>query len=72
MKIIEFVKQNWATIFSGIGTAIVVAIIEGLRRSKNRHIKNENLNRHTVKQSAKAGDGSKVIQAGRDANIGSE
>ena len=61
---LDFIKDNWEILFSGIGTAIVVAIIGYLLRQRRRNSSN------SITQNAKTGNGSQVVQAGRDAKIG--
>lgn len=62
---IEFIETNWAIVFSGVGTAVVVAVLTHFLRRRN--VKNS----ITLKQNAQAGQGSKIVQAGRDASVGS-
>jgi len=62
---IDFIRTNWAIVFSGVGTAVVAAVLAHLLRRRNEK------NSITLNQNAKAGQGSKIVQAGRDANVGS-
>jgi len=57
----QFVIDNWQVIFSGAGTALLVALVGWLfkRKAKNNPSK--------VANKAKAGANSQIIQAGRDA-----
>jgi len=59
----SFVISNWQIVFSGVGTAIVAALLAFLikRRSKVRNIPH---------QRSTSGAGSQVVQAGRDARVG--
>ena len=60
----QFAMDNWQVIFSGIGTAAMVALGGWLFRRK---AKNKSSN---VENKASAGDGSQIIQAGRDVKPG--
>ena len=56
----QFFMDNWQVIFSGFGTALLVALGGWLfgRKAKNKASK--------VTNKASAGAGSQIIQAGRD------
>lgn len=61
---LEFLKSNWQILFSGVGTAILVAILGYvLRQRRDKSSK-------SIEQNVKAGNGSQVVQAGRDAKVG--
>jgi hypothetical protein len=54
---LDFIRNHWAIIFSGIGTTIVAAVLTVvLKRPKEPN--------------ARAGDGSQIVQAGRDSKVG--
>ena len=61
---LDFIKDNWEILFSGIGTGIVVAILSYLLRQRRRN------GSKSITQNAKTGNGSQVVQAGRDAKVG--
>ena len=61
---LDFIKDNWEILFSGIGTAIVVAILGYLLRQRRRN------NSKSISQNAKTGNGSQIVQAGRDGKVG--
>jgi LPXTG-motif cell wall-anchored protein len=61
---LDFIKDNWEILFSGIGTAVVVAILGYLLRRRRRN------GSKSIAQKAKTGNGSQVVQAGRDAKVG--
>ncbi len=58
----NFIQNNWAVIFSGIGTAVIAAIIGALIRWKQKSSSGRKFS-----QSAKSGQNSQVVQGGRDA-----
>ena len=59
ISIFDFLVNNWAVIFSGIGTAIIVAIGGSwFKKNKNQETK--------PNQNAQAGSNSIIIQGGRD------
>ena len=62
-SIIDFVKDNWTTIFSGIGTTILIGILGyiGKRMKKGKKISQEE--KKVINQSVNTGDNSKVIQS---------
>lgn len=62
---IEFFKSNWKILFSGVGTAILVAILGYALQQRRR-----NRGPSSLEQSVKSGSGSQVVQAGRDAKAG--
>jgi putative exporter of polyketide antibiotics len=63
-NMLDFIKNNWKILFSGIGTAIVVAILGYLLRQRRRN------GSKSITQNAKTGNSSQVVQAGRDAKVG--
>lgn len=60
----DFLQENWKIVFSGIGTAVVAAVIAYLLRQRKQTSSN------SVEQKASAGANSQVVQAGRDAKVG--
>lgn len=66
--LLGFLKANWEVIFSGIGTAIVVALISIWFKS----FKTKNKNKETLpNQTVEAGNNSQIVQGGRDVSVGS-
>ena len=59
---LDFIKNHWQVIFSGIGTAIVAAVLGLALRRKAAASRS---------QTAKAGKSSQIVQAGRNATVGS-
>lgn len=59
----DFIFENWGTIFSGIGTAVVVALVTWILNKRKKTGAGQN------EQSASAGAGSQIVQAGRDAHV---
>lgn len=61
---IDFIKANWQIVFGGVGTAVVAAVLAYIfQQRKGKDAK-------ALHQDAKAAQGSQIVQAGRDANVG--
>ncbi|MDB5811029.1 MAG: hypothetical protein JWN94_3151 [Betaproteobacteria bacterium] len=61
---IDFLKENWEIVFSGLGTAVIAALLAYFSRQR------KGADAKSLHQDAKAGKGSQIVQVGGDANVG--
>jgi hypothetical protein len=63
----NFIADHWQLVFGGIGTAVVAAIVAAWARA---HFEKSKATK--ASQEVRSGDHSRIIQAGRDAKIGTD